>query len=299
MRKILIFIFAITLIFPACEKTEEIVDFPIKDPELVVNAMFSPDNSFEFQVSRSLSVLDNANLENLSESTIYLFENGNIIDTITQQNINKWYVSDRYPILGKTYSIQVYHQGYNHLEAEDIVPLPVPINQLSYVVKDSSTYYDDYSGESYGNCTFDLTINFNDPATSENYYLLSGYSYFVDNYSGDTIKENIYFDQKEGENAFVETYSSEGLIFSDKYFNGKTFSFSVEVEDWNFTSGKIYFFVLNSLSHDAFLYKKSLAMYENAHNNFFAEPVQVYNNIKNGYGIFAGFSYTTDSIKLE
>ncbi|RKX17702.1 MAG: hypothetical protein DRP35_10490 [Candidatus Zixiibacteriota bacterium] len=299
MRKILFYFLLIILFFSACEKTEDIVDFPIKDPELVVNAMFTSGENFEFQVSRSLSVLDNADLKNLTDATIYLYEDNILIDTITEQKPNEWYFSNKTPVLGKTYAIKVYHQGYNHLEAEDMLPAPVSISQLSYIVKDSSTYYDDYSGESYGNCTFDLTVNFNDPVSSENYYLFSGYSYSIDNYYGDTLKDNIYFDQKEGGNAFVETYSSEGLIFSDKYFNGKSFSFITEVEDWNFTNGKTYFFVLSSLSHDAYLYKKSLAMYENAHNNFFSEPVQVYNNIKNGYGIFAGFSSVTDSIKFE
>ena len=299
MKKILYGFLPIILLFSACEKTEDIVDFPVKDPELVVNSMFTPGENFEFQVSRSLSVLDNADLGNLSGATIYLYEDGNLIDTITEQNSNEWYFSDKTPVLGKTYAIKVYHQGYNYLEAEDVVPAPVSIGQLSYIVKDSSTYYDDYSGESYGNCTFDLTVNFNDPESSENYYLFSGYSYSIDDYYGDTLKDNISFDEKEGEDAFVEVYSSEGLIFSDKYFNGKSFSFTVEVEDWNFSTGKIYFFVLNSLSRDAYLYKKSLAMYEDAHNNFFSEPVQVYNNIENGYGIFAGFSSTTDSIKFE
>ncbi len=185
------------------------------------------------------------------------------------------------------------------MESQDILPSSVPISNLSYAVKDSSTYYDEYMNGSYGNCTFDLTVRFNDPASAENYYLFSGYSYTIDNYSSDTLEDRIYFDQKEGENAFVETYSSEGLIFSDKYFNGKSFSFSVAVEDWDFTTGKAYFFVLSSLSRNAYLYKKSLAMYENSHNNFFAEPVQIYNNIKNGYGIFAGYSSAIDSIKFE
>jgi len=299
MRKVPLYFLFIVLFFPSCEKGEDIVDFPIKDPELVVNAMFTPGKPFEFQISRSLSVLDNADLGNLPDATIYLYEDGIPIDTITEQSPDEWYFSDKTPVQGKTYAIKVYHQGYNHLEAEDVVPSPVQITKLSYTVKDSSTYYDDYSGTYYGNCTFDLTVNFTDPASSENYYLFSGYSFSIDSYYGDTLEDNIYFNQKEGENAFVETYSNEGLIFSDKYFNGKSFSFTVEIEDWNFTSGKTYFFVLTTLSHDAYLYKKSLAIYKDAHDNFFSEPVQVYNNIKNGYGVFAGFSSTTDSVKFE
>ncbi len=65
MKRILFFIFIVILFLLACEKTEDIVDFPIKTPELVVNAMFTPGTNFEFQVSKSLSVLDNADLGNL------------------------------------------------------------------------------------------------------------------------------------------------------------------------------------------------------------------------------------------
>jgi len=299
MRKIIVFVFILFFILSACEKTEDIVDFPTKDPELVVNAMFSPDNNFKFQISHSLSVLDNAELKNLPDAIIYLYEDGMIIDTITQQNMDEWYYSTKQPVLGKNYAIKVYHQGYNSVESEDFLPTPVSINSLSYTIKDSSTYYDEYMDAYYGDCTFSLTVNFDDPAENNNYYLFSGYFYSIDEYYGDTIINNIYFNEKEGENAFVETYSSEGLIFSDKYFNGKSFSFSVEVDDYDFTNGKAYIFVLNSLSRNAYLYKKSLAIYENSHNNFFSEPVQVYNNIKNGYGIFAGYSFTIDSLKFE
>ncbi len=298
MRKTILFFLMIFFILSACEKTEDIVDFPIKNPELVVNAMFSPDNIFKFQVSHSLSVLDNAELENLSDATIYLYEDGIIIDTITQQYMDESYYSTKTPILGRKYAIKVYHQGYHYVESEDFIPTPVSINSLSYIIKDSSTFYDEYTNEHIGYCIFSLSVDFDDP-TENNYYLFSGYYNSVDNYYGDTIINNIYFKEKEGENAFVETYSSEGIIFSDKYFNGKSFSFSVEIEDNDFDSGKTYIFVLNTLSRNAYLYKKSLAMYENAHNIFFSEPVQVYNNISNGYGIFAGYSFTIDSLKFE
>ena len=57
------FIFALliaVLILSSCETTEKIDDFPLRPKKLVVNCYFAEDSAWNFQVSHSLSVLDNA-----------------------------------------------------------------------------------------------------------------------------------------------------------------------------------------------------------------------------------------------
>jgi hypothetical protein len=48
--------------------------------------------------------------------------------------------------------------------------------------------------------------------------------------------------------------------------------------------------VLLSVSESYFRYLKATEFQENNEDNPFATPVQVYNNIENGLGIFAGYS---------
>nr|MBC8344097.1 hypothetical protein [Bacteroidota bacterium] len=48
----------VALSFSNCEKTEDIVDFPVLDPTLVLKCYFSPYAIGSLCVSKSLSVID-------------------------------------------------------------------------------------------------------------------------------------------------------------------------------------------------------------------------------------------------
>ena len=48
---------------------------------------------------------------------------------------------------------------------------------------------------------------------------------------------------------------------------------------------KLYW-TLKNHSEDYYMYKKTFNVYQSVRGNPFAEPVQVFSNIENGYGIF-------------
>ena len=45
---------------------------------------------------------------------------------------------------------------------------------------------------------------------------------------------------------------------------------------------------LHNISKSYYYYRISLELYQNASGNPFAQPVQVFSNIENGFGVFAG-----------
>ena len=51
------------------------------------------------------------------------------------------------------------------------------------------------------------------------------------------------------------------------------------------------------INKDYFKYLKSLNTYENVQDNPFAEPVNLYSNVKNGYGFFTTYAMAIDSIR--
>jgi hypothetical protein len=65
------------------------------------------------------------------------------------------------------------------------------------------------------------------------------------------------------------------------------------------TRGDFYIlkFELQTLTKDTYYYIKSLGASEWSNDGLFSEPVQVYNNIDNGLGIFGGCSSSTDSLQ--
>ena len=50
------------------------------------------------------------------------------------------------------------------------------------------------------------------------------------------------------------------------------------------------FVYLISASEDYFRYKRTYSLQEESSGDPFAQPVNVYNNIENGFGIVAGYS---------
>jgi len=53
---------------------------------------------------------------------------------------------------------------------------------------------------------------------------------------------------------------------------------------------------LSSVSEDYYKYNVTLAKYEQTQGDPFAQPVQVYSNIENGFGIFGGYSSFSDTL---
>ena len=51
------------------------------------------------------------------------------------------------------------------------------------------------------------------------------------------------------------------------------------------------------VTEEYFKYIKSLSAYQNSSDNPFAEPVNVYTNIANGYGIFSANTVAVDTIR--
>jgi len=306
-------IFILLLIgFSACEKTEKIDDFPLRPPKLVVNCYFEENGQWEFQVSKSLSVLDNAELKYINNATIKLFDESVLLATITEQDDNNLYsITDNLPQVGHSYSIEVTSPDFNAtLKANDIVPVTVPINNVELEITDSTFYeyeYPDEFGniiiESGGEIKANLTITINDPAEAENYYQVRVYKvdtfdYFE--YNNGIEESAIYITSN---NVAIEDnsddYGNQSLFFKDELFNGESLKLELKFNDWTNSKSNYYFVELSSMSKAGYLYRKTVRNFNNSNGDMFAEPVQVYSNIENGFGIFAGVSTYKDSILFE
>ncbi len=288
-------------IFNACETTEKIDDFPLRPSQLVINCFFTQDSTWEFQVSKSLSVLDNADLKFINNATIKLFKDSALIETITEQDADSWYRSDNnLPEMGAEYSIEVSSPDFGKtLLAKEYTPQAVTVSNVSVVLTDSS-YYEgiNYDGRRYygGNVEGNFNILFTDPTIIDNYYQLSIF-YNDTIYSQDSLEYDLYryelpissddgAIQNDGDNP-------ARLLLTDNIFDGQDYQLKVNFNDWRARRGKTYYIELISLNRSGYLYRKSIDDYNQARNDPFAEPVMVYCNIENGYGIFSGYSTDT------
>lgn len=214
---------------------------------------------------------------------------------------------------GKTYKIEVEHPDFDKAWAETTIPEAIAIDSFYSEIREITEY--NYTEERQI-----FHIKFTDPENVNNYYRLNYTSKIghLDNYYWDEEKQeythsdsitivrintNNYINTddpilvgKDDADDFLSMDADNRYnLFTDDLIDGQSYELSfdkyyydMEIEKGEFISNKIQ---LMSLSKEAFLYIKSSFEHSWNDGEFLTEPVQVYSNINNGIGIFAGYSY--------
>jgi len=303
----------------SCQTTEKIDDFPLRPSKLVLNSYFTPDSAWEVQVSKSLSVLDNADIKLLNDASIRIYKNDVLLDTLNQSDGYGWYRSSRtVPEPGNKYSIEVTSPKYKTpVTAEEVLVDAVPITDLKVTIIDSSFYrdywYDEFGnrqGQVWGNVEGSIDVTISDPAGTDNYYQLSVYTYntWIDYIynpdnpgESDTAvrinREEIRFSTDDPVADDSDDYMTK-LHFNDNIIDGETYQIKLKFDDWNASFDREYYVELISMNKAGYLYRKSVKEYQNSSGDPFSEPVLIYSNIENGYGIFAGYSTNYNRVRL-
>lgn len=314
MKKAIILSTIILLIVLAisCEKTIEI-DLDDAKIRLVVNAELNPDSTIKVNVTRSRHILDNAEIEAVSDAVIKLYEDDVFIGNLIYESRGFYRINYK-PELGKKYKIEVFHDKYDDVNAVTEIPYPVQIIDI-----DTTKSYSEW-----GDLIYNFLVEINDPAETQNYYMVClrnnyTYSYYDEslvNYdtvqNGDTIIVNItyggYVQMTESQKLWFESddmiidadiYNNNSVVFSDELFSGSQYSLKLDIYDYNYSGDTNNIFIdLYSISKDYYKYLVSFSKHQDASGDPFSEPVIVFTNIVEGIGIFASCSIHTDSIQI-
>jgi hypothetical protein len=119
-------------------------------------------------------------------------------------------------------------------------------------------------------------------------------------------KETLYFGSNNSllgqESARGKDFGSSSIAFNDHLFDGSTVTIDFLLGEY-YLDGKegasAIYISLSKISNEYFLYESSYQKYLSSQGSIMAQPVQVYTNIENGLGVFAGYSTATDSIQLK
>jgi uncharacterized protein YceK len=289
MRKILIFLF-VSIGIISCSTVVDF-DIPFDKPKVVTNGLFSADSLWQFQITYSKNILDIAPgsfFQPVSNATINILDkNGELIETITSsadKNFGYSYKGKTKPMAGQSYSIEVATNNQPLLRSSSKAPMPVPIIS---VVTDSSGVVSDGLVK--------MKITFKDPATEKNFYTVKIIedAQFVLNNDTLSITQELYFDVVEQSLSVNET-GLEKLI-NDNLFNGKEHTFDLQIYHRSYSYGTqvseqhVRVLLLN-VSEEYYKYFTTKSLQEYTNGDPFAQPVQVFTNIENGLGIFAGYS---------
>lgn len=277
--KTILFICMVLILGEACEKTERVDNFPLEPSKLVVNCIYDVNSPFLFDISKSLSVLDNAPLANNTDATIYLYENDILMETITWSNSQ--YRSQLRSKKGARYRIKVSASGFPTATATALFSNELSINSVKLIPEDTTN----------GNhIRLGYEINIQDEKGVDDFYEISVYS--SDYFNGDVKWLNL--NEEDDYREVYDYYYDENnaIIFSDHLLDGQTITQSIYFNEYCFSESDScdyhFFAVIRSLDKNAFLYRTTVNNQLSSRGDPFASPVQIKSNIENGYGIFAG-----------
>ena len=206
-----------------------------------------------------------------------------------------FYLGEFYPAANQTYNLSVSHPNYTDVNSTDSLPTPITINNI-----DTLSITDPINGD-----RLEITLNFNDPGNIQNYYLIEAYvvGLYSEIYGIDTLEYELDTNQQYmflTDEVFQDGGSpwKEQGLFNDLLFNGQNKNLKVEIPNddykviegayqWSYETISLRIY-LHNISPSYYYYRTSLELYQNSSGNPFAQPVQVFSNIENGFGVFAG-----------
>jgi len=296
MRKLSIPFFVVLFVFSACEKTEKVEDFPQHQSKLVANCFFMPDSPFVFNLSKSLSPLDNAQFKNLVSPSAFIkvFENNILFDSFRVFNNKFRGDSTKIAKAGNMYRFECYYPGFGVVKGEDYLPDTLKLlraegaNRIKVTnkVNDTLTFVLHRS-------TLDLDLQ--SLNARGNYLLVSVYRvYKFYNYPkpGQTYIQRYGVSISETNRIYDSDVSGYGLYIPD---DGRSLTQLRLAWDMNgyYKDGKIsceYDVVISSFSKVSYEYLHRQMLQMDNQNDPFAQPTPISNNIMNGFGVFGGMA---------
>lgn len=294
MNKFLVLFFSLSLPwFAGCVKILD-NDLKSKEAKLVLNAAISTDSSITVNLSRTFNVFDdesNNNLPFVDTAKVSFYENGQYLFDLENLGYGYYVKAGFYPEVGEEYSITASYNGFESIESKTIVPSLVPIKEfdtLELMIDDG--YYKEvqYVG----------VLKYKDPAGIKNQYQLTCRLLQKDE-DGNDVWYSQYLWVPDMSDFFFETYNGD-LLWNDKYSDGREVEirfvfFSIydymEIKQREMDTIRFEFF-LQSVNNDYYTYLNTLNLFyeSGGGGDPFMEPVVIFSNIENGYGIFGAYN---------
>lgn len=262
-------------------------------PVLVLNAVVETDSLFTVYLERSSFFLEqNTNPEYLyiasgATVTVKNLSTGATFVATSSSEGNKY----EFPFVttpDTDYEISVQHPDY-----ETITSKTRTSPKVQLIAADTSSFI------KYGSDYLKASLSWNDPV-GENFYIIRVRHEYTDS-TGESYVNYAYLETKDvavnaetGLDGSIVSY--DHILLEDKTFDGKHKQLDMEFykpygyePEGSSPGGKISFQLI-STNKETFLYYISLYKYNQT--DIFSEPVKVFSNIQNGFGIFGTLSYS-------
>ena len=272
------------LVMTSCTKDMELI-YSVKEHRLVLDCVFNNKSPVSAYVSTNQFILDTSEVR-VENAIVLLYENEQFVDTLLHKG-RGFYESLYYPKPQMTYQVKVFAEGFEQISAKDTMPddnLGVQI--ISF--KKNVTVVENINRDL-------LSLKIIDSNPKLEYYELE-----LTNV-GSLFDENHveYIDLFHVSNPAISIKSWEPpgvrtLLFNDKTFNNSEIIMDIFIHSNEKTPPTVK---LRKVSYQYYNFKNMLYIHhdnqllnrETIDEMFKGDPVEMFSNVENGYGIFAGY----------
>ena len=328
MKRVLFLLISVVLL-SSCEKEIEF-NGEQSDPQLVINSLVGPGQRVEACVSKSYFFLDTPDTSTPEDVMVSLYVNDNLIGEMTPffDTVWEYYGFDEYrlipsfyneyrPQIGDVVKIKASANGFEDAEGQTS-PLPKAVDFQfdTKVLEWNAEYYYPYFSEpgvpegdsvlrTNGTLELGITITDSNPGKLDYYRLIRSNRYketdgdswyyisfgYDDPIFGVGVTENDIVDVSD-----LDT-RPEG-VFTDVLFDGTSYRIKMKIgfdldtgEDFDPDFFRVPF-LLEHLTREYYNYLNTCDQGDVA-VQIWAEPIQTYSNVVNGFGIVAGWEVDT------
>ncbi|MFV0268252.1 MAG: DUF4249 domain-containing protein [Draconibacterium sp.] len=282
--KTILTISVLTVLFLSCEK-EVNLDFN-HESKPCINCVLNPDSLIHAHLSFSGALNHQGDLVPVEHASILLYENDEFVGELKTQN-NGHYKLNFKPKAGGTYNIEVQLDGYKTITASTSVPDDPDITYK----KDTIEITDHLNRP-----IFDMNVSLNDKTGKDFYWLYETWTIGGRNYGGANHEVNAPF--VDDFNRTFETDTKYGFThflqirLTDEGFDGQVMEFTIP-DLFDRTEYQAQHFLNADEHYDKYIKTTIINKMKEDSELPFYEPVQIYSNVENGYGIFGSCSITT------
>ncbi|MFA6126311.1 MAG: DUF4249 domain-containing protein [Bacteroidales bacterium] len=314
MKPILLFCLALTFALTACEKVVYI-KIDEADRKIVLNGLICPDSTVVVHVSRSSSLgkpdqwdITKPYVDPWMADQVSLYEDDRFVGQLHMKKGNFLELPGFRPLPGKAYRLEASQGEMKPVSATVHIPELVPLTSFDTTMVTTAD----------GKAAVRISFRISDPAGQKNYYALQvsgSQRYFYDPFERKIIDSvGIY-------NCYPSLYLNSDdilgldfldanrdvridgkLFFNDQLFNGKAFDISFELpqDSWYKMADTVNFRIdLHQVDKSYYLYAVSQQKYSLSADNPFVEPVQVYSNVTDGFGLFSAYIWIRKEVVVD
>lgn len=290
-RKSFLIVFVFWVLFSSCEQ-EVTLDFD-NEPKLCLNCILNPDSVVSAKLTLSHSLNNSGNFETVDNGVLTLYE-GEEMFGILEAKGNGRYVLNKKPVVGETYKIVAEAKSYAVVSSVTTIP-DFPVIEYSKEITGHTSYDSTVA-------VYNLNVQLKDKTGKDNYWVYENWVVSGIRYGGvareinapflDDFNKEIDTEAKYGFTLFL------GVRLSDEGYDGQSMDFIISdfAEATQYTYTEAVHFLNADEHYDKYLKTTILNRIKETSDLPFFEPVQMYSNIQNGYGIFGSCAIT--SVKL-